>query len=442
MISVFSVVKVFFIRAKEKMPSLNLKPLPMREAIDFWKGKVKLAPGEFAKLTDEAKTRAFAVSGIAKGDELNTVFDALEISLSKGVSYEDFKKQAAKVFEARGWTGKRAWRVDNIFRTNIQTAYNVGRYKQMQEIAKTRPYWQYDAVNDSRTRPAHAAMDGKVFPADHPFWDRWYPPNGFRCRYSVDTLSPNDVKKEGLKVETKDPTGTLVEPTDPVTGNKLPARPLMPDKGFAYHPGKAAWGGLVENSFAKSAKAGSIWVTVPGLKTAADYNRTALADIDIGDIPKIDKSLLLPSGKSDEFYKKEFIKRYGEVKVVKDAAGEPVILSLRSFLEIKEPGIKKTWKFSKPGHGESIPLIGQMIEKPYEIWLTPQRNKRGKIRLTKRYISLFRIAGKKTGGFVIFESQKGVFQGVTSFIPFKKGEPDLDYLERQRIGLLLFRTGQ
>ncbi len=214
--------------------------LPMAEAAAFWRRKLRLSPKEFRALQDSARTNAFAVSGIALGDELDTVFDALQRAIDNGDSFEDFKAECAEIFERRGWTGKRAWRVDNIFRTNIQTAYNVGRYEQMQRVKKLRPFWRYSAVNDSRTRPEHRAMHGKIFPADHPFWDTWYPPNGFRCRCSVDSVSKEEMEGYGWQVEGSDPTNTLFEPTDPVTGVKLPARQLLPDPGWNYHPGKAA----------------------------------------------------------------------------------------------------------------------------------------------------------------------------------------------------------
>lgn len=220
---------------------IDLKPLPMEDAIRYWMDKYLLSPGRYAQLSDEAKVRAFAVSGIAKGEELETVFNALQRALKEGTTFEDFKRDAAAVFERRGWTGKAAWRVETIFRTNIQTAYSVGRYKEMMAVVKDRPYWQYSAVNDSRTRPTHAALNGKVFPADHPFWNTWYPPNGFNCRCGVVSLSQDDVDTEKLPVETEDPTGGLIEPVDSVTGNKMPARPLMPDQGFDHNPGKAAW---------------------------------------------------------------------------------------------------------------------------------------------------------------------------------------------------------
>ena len=40
------------------------------------------------------------------------------------------------------------------------------------------------------------------------------------------------------------------------------------------------------------------------------------------------------------------------------------------------------------------------------------------------------------GALLIFEMDRGVFQGVTAFTPLKKGAPDLKYMEKQRQGLL------
>ena len=123
--------------------------------------------------------------------------------------------------EAEGYEGLDPLQADNIFRTNIQTAYNVGHYEQMTEpsVMKLRPYWQYDAVNDSSTRPSHLAMDGRVFPADSPVWDTWFPPNGFRCRCTVKTLSKRQVEQRGLTVEEGFP-------------------PVAPDPHFSTNPAK------------------------------------------------------------------------------------------------------------------------------------------------------------------------------------------------------------
>jgi len=218
----------------------------MEEAQAFWADKVKMGAGEFAKLSDAARIKAFAVSGIAKGDELDTVFIALQRAIDEGTTLEQFKQDCAGIFERRGWEGKRAWRVDNIFRTNIQTAYNVGQYKQLMEDRAVFPIWQYSAINDSRTRPTHLAMDNRAWPANHPLWKIWFPPNGYRCRCSVIGLTKRQAEQRGIKVETVDPTNTLVEPIDPGTGNRMPARQLLPDPGFAINPGRAYWEGVGE----------------------------------------------------------------------------------------------------------------------------------------------------------------------------------------------------
>ena len=83
----------------------------------------------------------------------------------------------------------------------------------MKSVSKARPYWRYVSVKDGRTRPTHRALNGKVYRHDHPFWDTYYPPNGFMCRCTVQTLSQAQVDARGLKVEDRVPG--LVEPIDP-----------------------------------------------------------------------------------------------------------------------------------------------------------------------------------------------------------------------------------
>lgn len=426
---------------------ISLEPLAMPEALAFWRDKIRLSPSQFGKLSDEARLRAFAVSGIAKGDELETVYQALAKALAKGSTLAEFKRDCAKIFERRGWVGKRCWRVDNIYRTNLQTAYNVGRYKRQKASARFLPYLQYSAVNDSRTRPTHRALDGLVFPVDHEFWDHWYPPNGFMCRCGTLALTKGQVERMGLRVETEDPTGSLIEPIDPRTGNSLPARQLLPDIGWDYHPGKAVWGGLAK----LDGKAG-LFEPLDNLPGPAQYKReTDLAAIPDAELPLIrNERLMVVNRKApgappeDADYIQEFKERYGEEAALTDALGEVVLLSLRSFLVNKgaKPG-EEEWKFQKPGHGEIIPLLAELIAHPYEIWLTPQSDKNGKIRLSKRYISIWRDeSSNRRASLLVFEVVRGVFSGVTAFMPLRKGKPDKAYIKKQRLGLLLYGQGK
>ncbi len=219
-----------------------LKPVPFEEAIEAFTGKVPMTADEFYALAEEARAAAFTVAGVARMDVLVDIHKAVEKAISEGETLADFRDRFDEIMEARGWAappGLTPWRLETIFRTNVQTAYSTGRYKQMVDQKDAFPYWEYDAVNDSRTRPTHAALDGKVFPADHPFWDTWYPPNGYNCRCGVNPVHRHEA--EGLKVETEDPTNSLIEPVDPVTGEKMAARPLLPDKGWGHNPARERW---------------------------------------------------------------------------------------------------------------------------------------------------------------------------------------------------------
>lgn len=52
-----------------------------------------------------------------------------------------------------------------------QLAQNTDRY-----------FLQYRTAEDEKVRESHALLNGITLPADDPFWDKYYPPNGWGCR--------------------------------------------------------------------------------------------------------------------------------------------------------------------------------------------------------------------------------------------------------------------
>lgn len=44
---------------------------------------------------------------------------------------------------------------------------------------------QYRTANDGKVRPEHAALNGVTLPPSDPFWEEYYPPNGWNCRCTV-----------------------------------------------------------------------------------------------------------------------------------------------------------------------------------------------------------------------------------------------------------------
>jgi len=209
-----------------------LETLPFEEALRFFQSKIPLTADEFLKLARQAQVRAFTVADVAGLDAIKEIQASLTKAIDEGLSLAGWKK-AMK--ESLGQWGIKGFRAETIYRTNLQTAYQVGRYEQMTDpdVIEMRPYWRYVAVMDEHTRPTHAALHGKVFRSDDPFWDHWYPQNGYNCRCTVVTLSEAEMEREGLSVEkgsryhnkpVKMPDGTVIQ--------------MLPDPGWDFNPGK------------------------------------------------------------------------------------------------------------------------------------------------------------------------------------------------------------
>ena len=167
-------------------PEILAKPVQPDAAIAFWQSRAKLTATQAKALGEGARSRAFYVTGLAEMDMVNLVHGGIAEALENGETLADFKKRIAEVIEREGWKGHR---VETVFRTSMQSAYSAGRYAKQRAVKELLPYWRYVTVGDSRVRPSHAMLSGKVFPADHPFWAENYPPNGFKCRCAVQALS-------------------------------------------------------------------------------------------------------------------------------------------------------------------------------------------------------------------------------------------------------------
>jgi SPP1 gp7 family putative phage head morphogenesis protein len=166
----------------------------------------------------KARDMAFSVAGVASREQLQGVLDSLKAVQTEGLTFAQWKE---KVKSGEVDLSLPDYRLDNIFRTNMQVAYNHGHWQQQQKFKDTRPYLMYDAVNDSRTRPSHLALDNVIRPIGDPFWATHYPPNGYRCRCSTISMTEAQARARG---------GVTEEPTEGWP---------KPDKGWDYNPGEA-----------------------------------------------------------------------------------------------------------------------------------------------------------------------------------------------------------
>ena len=417
------------------------KALPPKEAQAFWKSKVSVTSDDFNKLEGAARDRAFTVSGLSKLDQINGVQHALQKAIDNGETFADFKGNIGDILEQQGWTGKRAWRVENIFRTNMQSAYMAGRHAQMKRVAKSRPYWKLVAVKDSRTRKAHLAVDGLVFRHDHPFWQTWYPPNGFMCRCMVVTLSERQVKAQGLKVQTEMPDQIRI--VDPDNGMESFITPI-PDKGWANNVGERWMAGLTPSELDGEL----LDIDLPTLcrrnEFADDTCKPPLSKLDPRHIHKITKADLMSKGLPDEEYVRAFLKEFGiddldGHKVHRLPRAIPVVIDKNFFIRDKATGTG--WKVAKEGREQYMRLLARTILDPFEVWETSV-NIRGRQRPCLNLIRLFADDDGKIGGYAVFHLIAGrTWKAATAYTPKlgKKEKSLLEYLEKKRNGRLLHR---
>ncbi|MEN8720477.1 MAG: phage head morphogenesis protein [Oceanococcaceae bacterium] len=178
-------------------------------------------PAEYyGRLRGEARHNAFSIAGLASLDQMQGVLDSLHRSIESGGTFSDWSKAVAR---GEIPLNLPAHRLDNIFRTNTQTAYAQGIYRRQAEASSGSPFLMYDAINDSRTRPSHAALDGFIARYDDPIWATHRPPNGFRCRCTLISLTEKQAIRRGY------------------TGDPPPN--VRPDNGWDYDPSQ---GGVSE----------------------------------------------------------------------------------------------------------------------------------------------------------------------------------------------------
>lgn len=230
--------------------------VPFIEAILYSAArKVELPSVYYGSLIGIQRAQAFSIAGLSSMSQIQYVLDLLSVATANGSTFAEFQKD---VESGKLDVTLPRYRLDNIFRTNIMSGYNRGRYQQQTDTKADLPYWMYDAVNDSRVRPAHHAMDGTILPADDPWWDTHYPPNGYRCRCIVISLTEKQAVRRG---------GVTPYPN---------ADESKPDDGWDYCVGKDYTGSVKK---AVSSTADNLKILTP--KNGKDIDK-AVADIQHG----------------------------------------------------------------------------------------------------------------------------------------------------------------
>lgn len=121
----------------------------------------------------------YIFSGMKTFHELNEAFPSMLDENGNRKPFEQFLNDVRSI--------------DKTYNRNyLRAEYNfVASSAQMaakwEEFAKDgdRYNLQYRTAKDDKVRPEHAALDGVTLPMTDPFWEEYFPPNGWNCRCTV-----------------------------------------------------------------------------------------------------------------------------------------------------------------------------------------------------------------------------------------------------------------
>ena len=177
--------------------------LRFEEAAEFLRRKTSIPTEKWTDIWQGQHAAAFVVAGATKDALLRDLRGAVQSAIDNGDTLEDFRASFDKAVEKYGWahTGGRDWRSRVIFETNLRTAYSAGRYEQLQETKKLRPYWEYRHGGSKKPRAEHKAWSGMILRADDPWWETHYPPNGWGCSCKVFAVGKRELRNRGIDPE-------------------------------------------------------------------------------------------------------------------------------------------------------------------------------------------------------------------------------------------------
>lgn len=165
------------------------------------KKRLPISAEEYYKLSDRARFRAFTVARLNDGDSLKKAKYLLEKSIEEGGTLSEFlKKTDTELLAELGLAGTNGgWYWENVYRTNVQTAYNTGRaigFENVKPLAL-----ELIGIGDSRqTELCRSLTQPPVRrPYGDEFWQRYWPPLHFSCRTTVRAIyDPVELEEEPI----------------------------------------------------------------------------------------------------------------------------------------------------------------------------------------------------------------------------------------------------
>lgn len=171
-------------RVRSATPSSWRPHALVQRGVDYLSAKDLMTPRAYAALRDGYRNAGFSIAGQTEVDLLEVAKRSVAGSLRRGYDSVRAGKSLNDALKRAGYDPLEPWHARLVAQMNYATAYGAGSWEQLHApgMRGIIPAFRYVTMRDNRVRPEHARMEGKVFARNHPFWDTWWPPNGYNCR--------------------------------------------------------------------------------------------------------------------------------------------------------------------------------------------------------------------------------------------------------------------
>lgn len=266
---IFDGPSVRLLQFEARDPRLNPLSVSIEDLVKWIGERDPRAIGSWRELGAEEYTRSFAAAQTAGYSVVGDLYREFQTTIETQGTEVDYAERVLPILRRKGWlagTGVNvAKRVELIYDTNLRLARAAGQWNRYKRTASALPYLRGVTARDERVRQPpkadsdHRAFDGIILPISHPFWSRWFPPLGFRCRCSVIQMTRSQLARwdSGITsaADLAEREARLGEPIFATPGsfnaqlatiagianeNRIPGQPAFDIRGAAYR-GSQLW---------------------------------------------------------------------------------------------------------------------------------------------------------------------------------------------------------
>ncbi|MEQ1695993.1 MAG: phage minor head protein [Hyphomicrobiaceae bacterium] len=235
--------------------TIQYRTAPSPEVLAYFRNKGQTLSFDWRDVWPQEHAHAFTVAKATQIEVLNTIREAVDDALARGVPFEQFRAGLEPRLKALGWWGKQLMgdpatgqvelvqlgsphRLRIIYDANIRTANAAGLWERIWRTREMLPFLIYMETTSVEPRDEHLiwARTPIVLRVDDPWWETHFPPNGWQCKCWVLQVDEEDARAAGWTPDTQAPELDAQDWTNKRTGDVMSV-PAGIDPGWQTNPG-------------------------------------------------------------------------------------------------------------------------------------------------------------------------------------------------------------